>query len=224
MAQPRFQTRVVGGKTEIVLSAAQMREADAYTIATSVGGEELMRRAAQGVFDAVEGWRGRIAIVCGGGNNGGDGYALACILSSHGHAPAIYRVGTKLTQTAAPYLAQARGQGVPVFEFLEGTSLRGYDFVVDCILGTGFSGAVRGLAREAVKSVNASGAYVVSVDINSGLNGDTGQAELAVKSDLTVSIGFYKQGLLAPCARAYIGRLINVDIGILLAGEEPDSG
>ena len=57
---------------------------------------------------------------------------------------------------------------------------------------------------------------MVAVDINSGMNGDTGEAELAVRSDLTVSIGFYKTGLLTPAAARYIGQLMNADIGIVL--------
>lgn len=64
---------------------------------------------------------------------------------------------------------------------------------------------------------------MISVDINSGMNGDTGGSALAVVSDLTVSIGFVKQGLVQPQARSKIGRLVNVDIGIRLASEIPES-
>ena len=59
-------------------------------------------------------------------------------------------------------------------------------------------------------------AYVIAADINSGMNGDTGEAELAVRSDLTVSIGFYKKGLFTGRAPELIGRLVNVDFGIVL--------
>ena len=90
---------------------------------------------------------------------------------------------------------------------------------MDCILGTGFCGEVRGLARTAIARINAAkeaGTFIVAVDINSGMNGDTGEAELAVCSDLTVSIGYYKTGLLTPAAASYIGGLTNVGIGIVL--------
>ena len=99
------------------------------------------------------------------------------------------------------------------------TDLSGYDVIVDCILGTGFKGEVRGSAAEAIKAINKSGAYVISVDINSGMNGDTGEAALAVRSDLTVSIGYYKQGLFRGDADKYIKELTNVDIGIILLNE-----
>lgn len=97
---------------------------------------------------------------------------------------------------------------------------KGFDNVVDCLLGTGFSGTVRGNYRDAIESINESGAYVISVDINSGMNGDTGVAELAVRSALTVTIGFVKTGLVAENAGNYIKRLVCADIGIVLLQEE----
>lgn len=198
------------------VSVDDMRRSDAYTIEHSVPGGELMRRAALGVFHAAD-WRGGVAVVSGGGNNGGDGYALACVLARHGVRPVVYRVGEGVTDTARPFLDEARELGVDILPFREDTDLSGFDMVADCILGTGFKGPVRGLAREAIRAINASGAYVVSVDINSGLDGDTGAAELAVASDLTVSIGFYKKGMLTCAAKKYIGALVNADIGITRA-------
>ena len=90
---------------------------------------------------------------------------------------------------------------------------------MDCLLGTGFSGSVRDHYRLAIDAINQSDAFVVSVDINSGMNGDTGEAELAVQSDLTVTIGFVKTGLISPHAGAYMKRLICADIGIVLVRE-----
>ena len=101
-------------------------------------------------------------------------------------------------------------------EFSSSINLIEYDVIVDCILGTGFQGEVRGTAKDAIEAINTSGAYVISVDINSGMNGDTGEATLAVKSDLTVSIGYIKNGLVTESAKRYISDLVNVDIGIVL--------
>lgn len=213
------EERMIGGRLETVISVELMRRSDAYTIAHFVPAQELMGRAAQGVFDAVK-WQGRIAIVVGGGNNGGDGFALAAILADAGHAPHIYRTSEKLTEASGFYLGQAKEKGVSIQMFETGTDLDGYDMVVDCILGTGFAGKVRGIAREAIQAINRSGAYVVSVDLNSGLNGDTGEGELAVVSDLTVSIGYYKQGMFRGQSHRYINELMNVPIGILLSEKE----
>ncbi len=199
------------------ISVQTMRESDAYTIRHGTPGRELMRRAAQGVYDSVH-WTGKkTAILCGSGNNGGDGYALAAILAGHGMAVHIYRTSEKFSDDGLYYHTLAVEKGVPSELFAEGQSLSGYDILVDCILGTGFQGTPRGTAADAIRAINESGAFVVSVDINSGMNGDSGEAVLAVRSDLTVSIGFYKTGLFRGRAAELIGDLVNVDIGITLA-------
>ena len=206
-------------EAESAISVARMRESDAYTIAHFVESKELMRRAAQGVFDAVS-WDGKkIAIVAGSGNNGGDGYALAGILADHGIRAQLFRVSEKFSDDGLFYYRRAVEKGVPDKPFLPKCTLSGYEVIVDCILGTGFTGVPRGAAADALRAVNdggQSGAFVVSVDINSGMNGDTGEAELAVRSDLTVSIGFYKKGLFLGRAPELIGELVNADIGITL--------
>jgi NAD(P)H-hydrate epimerase len=196
-----------------------MRLSDAQTIENRVPSRELMRRAAQGIFDAVK-FVGKVAIVCGSGNNGGDGYALACILLGHGITPTIFRVSDKFSDDGLYYYRTAVSCGCEEGSLSVPDPFTGFDIVVDCILGTGFQGTVQGNARNAIELINACGAFVISADINSGLNGDTGVAELAVVSDLTVSIGAYKTGMFLGDAAAYIGRLVNVDIGIELIRDE----
>ena len=195
-----------------------MRLSDALTIERYVPSLELMHRAAVGVFRAIR-WQGRTAIVAGSGNNGGDGFALACILTSHGIECAVFTLSQRLSRDSAHYARQAEALGVPVRPFAAGC-LSGFDIVVDCMLGTGFQGTLRDSCRAAIEEVNAAGAYVVSVDINSGMNGDTGEGETAVRSDLTVTIGYFKNGLLTPNAGAHMKRLVCADIGIRLAREE----
>lgn len=198
------------------ISVHRMRESDAYTIVHHTSGRELMRRAANGVYESVD-WTGkRVAIVAGSGNNGGDGYALASILADSGVIPRVYRTSDKFSDDGAFYYNMAIEKGVPICGFAENETFEGVDILVDCILGTGFTGVPRGVPAAAIRAINASSAFVVSVDINSGLNGDTGEAELAVRSDLTVSIGFYKTGHFLGCAPELIGELVNVDIGIVL--------
>ena len=207
--------------SEIVISVDQMRRSDAYTIEHYTSGRELMYLAAYGVFDSYPAWHGKqVAIVVGGGNNGGDGYALAGILKKNGYDPIIYKVSDRMSDDGRYYCDLAKELGVTILDFDETSDLAGYDVIVDCILGTGFKGEVRGKAREAIKAINGSYAYVISVDINSGMNGDTGEAQLAVRSDMTVSIGYYKQGLFKGDADKYIGSLTNVDIGIKLIDED----
>ena len=200
------------------VSVENMRLSDAYTIEHFVPSLKLMYRASLGVFKAVK-WQGSTAIVVGSGNNGGDGFALACIMKDHGLACTVFTVSQRLSQDSAYYADLARKAGVPIRPFGEGC-LEGFTIVVDCLLGTGFSGSVRGIYRDAIEAINASSAYIVSVDINSGMNGDTGEAELAVRSDLTVTIGYVKRGLVTENAGKYIKRLVCADIGIVQIREE----
>ena len=202
---------------EEIISVEKMRLSDAYTIEHFVPSKELMYRAANGVYESYKEWdKKKIAIVAGGGNNGGDGYALAGILKSRGIDSVVYKVSDKMSEDGKYYLEIAEKLGVKIESFDENTDLNDYEVIVDCILGTGFVGEVRGKAKDAIEAINQSHAYVISVDINSGMNGDTGEASLAVKSDLTVSIGYYKKGLFTEASKKYIKEKTNVDIGIVL--------
>lgn len=195
-----------------------MRRSDAYTIANLVPSLELMHRAAYGVFLAAN-WKGTIAIVVGSGNNGGDGFALACILEEHHYDCTVFTVSHRLSEDSAFYAEKAASAGIPVRPF-EAGCLTGYQIVVDCLLGTGFQGQLRENYRTAIEAINTSGAYVVSVDINSGMNGDSGEGELAVCSDLTVTVGYVKRGLISENAGKHMKRLVCADIGIELVREE----
>lgn len=220
---------------EKVISVAEMRAADRYTIEElGVPSKELMRRAAQGVFDAV--FAGEdlpeddvfsTVIFCGSGNNGGDGYALAEIMKDEDLDVTVVRVSEKFSEDGKYYFDRCAEKGVRMMmyeEFLSGIkampeSESQYDIIVDCMLGTGFSGVPREPIAGAICLINKAGedgAFVVAVDINSGMNGDTGEAVLAVKSDLTVSIGYYKHGFFTEEAKKWIGELENAYIGITL--------
>ena len=200
------------------ISVENMRLSDAQTIANLVPSLELMGRAAEGVYWAVK-WHGKAAIVVGSGNNGGDGFALACIMKRQGIDCEIFTLSTRLSADSAYYAEKAKSLNVPIRPYAPGC-LKGFDMAVDCLLGTGFSGGVRENYRAAIEGINESGAEVVSVDINSGMNGDTGEAEIAVRSDLTVTIGYVKNGLVTQNAGRYMKRLVCTDIGIKLACEE----
>ena len=203
-----------------LVSVENMRRSDAYTIANLVPGPQLMYRAALGIFRAVT-WLGTIGIVVGSGNNGGDGFALACILQKEGIPCRIYTLSEKLSADSAYFAEMARQASVSVFPYSPGC-LKDCDILVDCLLGTGFQGAVRGVYRDAIEEINSSNAFVVSADINSGMNGDTGDAELAVRSDVTVTIGYVKTGLVSENAGNYMKRLVCADIGIVLVEDEGD--
>ena len=200
------------------ISVENMRESDRLTIERYVSGRTLMYRAALGVYKAAD-WKGNIVIAVGGGNNGGDGYALACILARHDYRCRIVKLSDKLTEDSSFFAAQAEALGISSETYHSGIFDHA-DIVVDCLLGTGFQGSLREPWLSAVNEINNSHAQIVSVDINSGMNGDSGEAATAVRSDITVTIGYVKQGLVTENAAKHIKKLVVADIGIVLAKQE----
>lgn len=198
---------------QAVLDVKTMRESDARTIDKGISGRELMYRAAKGVFESYA-WTGNTAIVCGMGNNAGDGFALALLLHGAGIPCTVFLLSEKCSADGAYYLELCRSRGIPIRSFSPDLSLCEYGEIVDCIFGTGFRGTPEGIFAAAIEAIDQSRRPVISVDINSGLDGDCGLAELCVRSDLTVSVGSYKTGQFLGCAKDVIGRLVNVEIGI----------
>ncbi len=197
-----------------LLSVSAMRESDAATIANGIPGEELMRRAGEGIFHSLSAWREPVAIVCGSGNNAGDGYVLAVLLHQASVRCELMLEKDVFSTDGRLWFDRCASLGIPVRWWREIDSLSGYATVVDCLFGTGFHGAVAGEARRMIGLINRSGAFVLSVDINSGLNGDSGLAETAVQSDLTVSIGSYQPGHFLNQAKDLMKQRINCPIGI----------
>lgn len=235
---------------ERAVSVEVMRQSDAWTIANKIPSEELMRRAGEGIFKSAK-WKPPVAVVCGSGNNAGDGYVVADLLHNEGVDVTIICVSEKFSEDGKYYYDICLEHGVQVRKFTSETDaisaeektereqvqtvsaeekteqecaetisdLSGYATILDCILGTGFQGEPRGNAKAAIEQINASGAYVISADINSGLNGDSGMGTTYVKSDLTVSIGDYKLGHFKGLADTAMKEKVNVDIGIEIQGD-----
>lgn len=201
-----------------VVSVAQMRESDKQTIQNGTPAEELMMRAARGVFSSYP-WQGRTAIVCGSGNNAGDGYALATLLQKARIPCRVLRLCEEVSPISAVYLDQCRMLQIPIETVSETPDFSGDAEIVDCIFGTGFHGNADGIFKNAIEAINASGLPVISVDINSGMNGDSGRGEPAVRSALTVSVGTPKAGHYLADAKDRVGKLCNIDIGISVVGK-----
>ena len=196
-----------------LLSVGEMRMSDAIAVSSFVPGMELMRRAGEGIFRAAE-WRPPVAVVCGTGNNAGDGYVTAMMLQEAGIACTVFLQEEKFTPDGKFWFGCCEAKKIPVRRWAETESLKGYGTVLDCIFGTGFHGKPEGEPSRMIRLINDSGAFVVSADINSGLNGDSGMADGAVRSDLTVCIGSWKPGHFLNMAADLIGDKVCVDIGI----------
>ena len=190
-----------------------MRQSDAHTIATEVPSLELMYRAGKAVADSVE-WRAPVGIVCGVGNNAGDGYVIALELKKRGIECTLLLLEKRFSPDGRFYFDKCAEESIPYEICTDNTDLSRFSTLVDCIFGTGFKGEARGLAKTVIEKYNSSSAYKVSVDINSGMNGDTGMGETIANSDLTCSIGSFKPGHFLNKAKDVIKDKINLDIGI----------
>ena len=211
-------------KDKRVLSVKEMRDADAYTIKNFVESKELMYRAGEAIF-YVGDWNigDKVLIAAGSGNNAGDGYVVADLLNIEGIEVEILLIKDKFSEDGKYYFNRCLQKDIKYTVLDENTdynTLRGkfdsYDYILDCIYGTGFRGEVREPVYSLIKALNDSKAFVVSADINSGMNGDTGESNICVNSDLTVSIGFLKKGLVSEEGKKHIGKLVNMDIGIII--------
>lgn len=211
-------------KDKRVLSVKEMRDADAYTIKNFVDSKELMYRAGEAIF-YVGDWNigDRVLIAAGSGNNAGDGYVVADLLNIEGIEVEILLIKDKFSEDGRYYFNRCLQKDIKYTVLDENTdynTLRekfdSYDYILDCIYGTGFRGEVREPVYSLIKALNDSKAFVVSADINSGMNGDTGESNICVNSDLTVSIGFLKKGLVSEEGKKHIGKLVNMDIGIII--------
>jgi NAD(P)H-hydrate epimerase len=209
--------------------AERMRAADRWAIEVAgIPGAELMERAGAGLARLVADVApdGPLAVVCGKGNNGGDGYVAARLLRAEGREVRVLAL--------AP-VADLRGDARANAERLPGpaprpfapAALEGAAVAVDAVLGTGFAGTVEGPAREAVEALNAGAAPVVAADVPSGVDASTGAVSgPAVRAAATATFGAMKPGLWVNPGKAHAGEVVLVDIGIPPGApvDEPEAG
>jgi ADP-dependent NAD(P)H-hydrate dehydratase / NAD(P)H-hydrate epimerase len=218
------------GWLEPLPDAAQQQALDAWAIRErGIPGLELMERAGSGMAELVSERvpEGPVAVVCGKGNNGGDGFVVARLLRDRGRDVRV------LTLAAVQELrgdARTNAERLPgaAPEPFEAGALDGAAGIVDAILGTGFSGAPHGPAADAIDAINAAGesAVVVACDVPSGVNGSTGEIEgAAVRAQATATFHAAKPGLWIAPGKAQAGEVRVIDIGIPRGGPgEPDIG
>lgn len=206
--------------SEWLYTAQQTRELDRAAIdGHGIPGITLMARAADAAFrNLLATWPApeSITVLCGTGNNGGDGFLVADLAHKRGITTTVLQVGdpARITGDAALAREQAQANGVALQPF-EGQDLRGAAVVVDALLGTGLGGDVRGDYVAAIDAINASGAAVLAVDIPSGLCADTGRIlGHAVRADLTVTFIGLKRGLFTFCAPDCTGAIEFADLGV----------
>lgn len=219
---------------ETVVTSAEMQACDRYAIDTlKIPGLILMENAGRGVVEMMEKHFGSMAgktviIVCGKGNNGGDGYVVARHLFNRGARIVVVLIGEafelkgdakvnfeSIRKIASKFKTDGKLQ---IKELKSKRSLKllpKADIIVDAIFGTGFSGEVREPYKSIIDWINKTKCKKVSIDIPSGVNADNGEvSNVAVKADLTVTMALRKIGLITGEGRSYAGKVEVVDISM----------
>lgn len=210
-----------------ILSRDQIRALDRHAVeACLVPGLVLMENAGRGAADLVESrleGPGQVVVVCGPGNNGGDGFVIARRLSARGHDVRVFFTSTRerLSGDAAVNHDVWVGVGGTVESVATGdlsrleAALAGARLVVDAVLGTGLDRPVSGEIAAVIDAINDAPGIRIAIDVPSGMDANTGlPMGAAVRADETVTFAHYKLGLVTSTGAAYAGKVTVVDIGI----------
>jgi len=228
-----------------VLSPSTMRQADLTAIERyKVPGMVLMENAGRGVAEAVKrayvgqnnASNKKIIIICGKGNNGGDGFVVARHLVNYGFEVKVFILASEdeIKGDALSNLEIIEAMGIPIKTIMTAQDLdkmaadcSSASVIVDAIFGTGIRGEIQGLAKEAIQIINNSKSYVVAVDIPSGISGETGKLlGVAVKANETVTMAAPKTGIILYPGAYYAGKVTIVDIGMpreILCNLQPEA-
>ncbi len=210
-----------------LVTAEQMRAVDKAAIeGRGIPSEILMENAGRGIAEHImmliadPDDQPRFTIFCGKGNNGGDGFVVGRYLAEAGCDVTFFFLGPidKLSRDARLNFDRVAGKGLELIELKDESDLPERlesDFIVDAVFGTGFSGAPRGLAGKVIEYMNDRTQPVISVDMPSGLNADTGDHEgEVVQAICTCTLALPKYGLYVSPGRELAGQVLVVPIGI----------
>ena len=219
---------------EVVVTSAEMQACDRFAINNlRIPSLLLMENAGRGVVEKIQKHVGSlhgksILIACGKGNNGGDGFVVARHLYNLDANVTVVVVGkagdlkgdAKINYQAVKVISKVfhKERSLDIVELKSSKKLKvlpKVDIIIDGIFGTGFTGNVRGIYKDVIEWINNSNAFKVSIDIPSGISADNGEVgNVAVKADVTVTMGLKKIGLITGKGRGYSHRVEVVDIGI----------
>lgn len=199
-----------------ILTVAEMYAADRYAVEHGVASFALMEAAGKAVAETVAARcrKGPVVVLCGPGNNGGDGFVAARHLKSCGWDVTIALLGpVNVLRGDAAVMAKKWGHTVtPVSPDVIANATA----IVDALFGAGLSRPLECVAKEAIAAANASAIPIIAVDVPSGLHGDTGQplGDLCMRADATVTFFRKKPAHVLMPGRLYCGRVLVADIGI----------
>lgn len=205
-----------------IVTAAQMKAIEQAGNAHGLPYLQMMENAGQAAYAQLQArfpLAGALLIVCGKGNNGGDGFVMARAAAHDGWRVTILLAeGDPKTADATTNYARLADLPATVYRDAAALTAQPFDAVVDALYGTGFHGSLRPAGLAACTLINRqreNGAFVLAVDLPSGVNTDTGEvAEGAVHADLTVTFDSYKPLHTAPSSAPFCGEILCADIGI----------
>ena len=205
-----------GGMASEILTVQEMYAADKFAADHGVPSLTLMENAGHAVADAIcARWSPRdTCVLCGPGNNGGDGFVVARLLKERGWPVRVALLGSIEALRGDAALMAKRWSGAT--SHMEARSIDGAKLVVAAIFGAGLSRPIEGIAHAVVEALNKSDMTVVAVDVPSGLHGDLGKplGDICVDADLTVTFFRKKRAHVLMPGRASCGEVVVADIGI----------
>ena len=195
------------------LRAIDRDAVDTFGIPSIVLMENAARGAATLIHDRCNEQAVEITIVCGGGNNGGDGYGVARHLLNLGHGIMILQMKRPTTEDASTNEKISRSMDIPIHDWST-NSLGDPSLLVDAIFGTGLHSTVEGIYADAINEINAFDRTCISLDIPSGLDCDDGTPHgCCVKANETITFVGLKMGFMRDHSRKFTGNVSVVDIG-----------
>lgn len=202
-----------------ICTAAQMREAEAAAVSAGTSYEALMENAGQKSAEKLLNGglqTASVLILCGKGNNGGDGLVVARLLAQAGwNVQLALLCGVSLSPLSQLNFDRlSKNVSILPIEKLKG-EINTVTYIIDAVFGTGFHGTLPLPIQEIFQTANRSKGYRISLDIPSGLNCDTGEASPhTFRADQTYTFGAYKPALLMDTAKTYVGTVSCLDIGL----------
>lgn len=208
----------------LVLTSEQMKKVESNAVNLGLSWLRLMENAGSAAAKEIRNAKDlkdkRIVIVCGKGNNGGDGFVIARKLHENNISSRVITIDTPSTDSAKEMFAKMSKLGIkPVdfgsYEQLCSNILNDADIIIDCIFGTGFKGEPQGIFAKAISAINRSDAEKIAIDIPSGIESDSGETlGEFVKADTTITFAAYKPCHLLFPSNEYCGNVVVTSIGI----------
>jgi len=214
-----------------VLNSFQMRAVEKAAIQQGIEELRLMENAGSAAARIIRSKyivrEKSVVILCGKGNNGGDGFVIARKLLDEGaNIKIILASGLPATESAAEMFSRLKNTDVEIISldtepYIAASIVKNADIIVDCVYGIGFKGNLPDYLRNIFRLVNSGYAQVISIDVPSGVNADTGEGDAdAIKASLTITFTSIKKGLTTPAGAKYCGEIqvaaIGIDEGLLL--------